>query len=355
MKTKYLPIIRDFREKINNDKNFVILHYLKNNDVNHWNLICSAMDWMSVAAGYLDNPQSSEDLDVESMLVYTYISSIDIIWEAIIKLHQAIFKTKSYPFNNCRQIFENTNKTDNRHFKHIRAAFGAHPVDLHGTGCKQFASWPTNQVDTEYSWSVRLYSSDKTKDDITFGFRYKEVDQFIDERIQYLGVLLKKVETEKEEFSNFIKTIPIKLEGNLLEKAKLLKSEVEKRFNKGNYFYVLDNIIRILDINITNTKNESKINIYIEQLSSLVEEMHKKTQAMTEITLDTEKILHPTIPKDIAFAYSCLSENVFGSSHKPFSRKAICDYLESYVEVDDKMKPSELYLLMNVTLYLNNK
>ena len=48
--------ISDFRDLVNSNSNFVYKKYSDNNGKNHWNLICSCMDWISVSISFLQNP-----------------------------------------------------------------------------------------------------------------------------------------------------------------------------------------------------------------------------------------------------------------------------------------------------------
>ena len=77
------------------------------NEKNQWNIICSCMDWISVAIRNLyDMKNDNTNIDVLSMQTYLYISSIDIIFEAIIQLHRVLACDNSIPFKNDNSVFQ---------------------------------------------------------------------------------------------------------------------------------------------------------------------------------------------------------------------------------------------------------
>lgn len=90
-------LIKDFREKVNED--FVFEKYKNVNGKNHWNIICSCMDWIDVAVSFIqDYGSDTKNIDVLSMDTYSYISSIDIIHEAVTQLHRVFIPNQSIPF-----------------------------------------------------------------------------------------------------------------------------------------------------------------------------------------------------------------------------------------------------------------
>ena len=76
-----LDKIEAFRDEVNKDK-FVLSKYKMVNGKNQWGCICSAMDWITVAIEYIMQFHASKG-SVQSMEMYAYISSIDVVWEGI--------------------------------------------------------------------------------------------------------------------------------------------------------------------------------------------------------------------------------------------------------------------------------
>ncbi len=87
-----IELITKFRDKVNSNSSFVFQKYKNLNEKNQWNIICSCMDWISVAVRNINNMKNdNSNIDVLSMQTYLYISSIDIIFEAIKQLHRIFF------------------------------------------------------------------------------------------------------------------------------------------------------------------------------------------------------------------------------------------------------------------------
>jgi len=71
------------------------------------------MDWITVAVTNInDMKKDNSNIDIQSMQIYSYISSIDIISEAITQLYRVIVNKKTIPFKGEKSIF-----TDNSLFK----------------------------------------------------------------------------------------------------------------------------------------------------------------------------------------------------------------------------------------------
>ena len=78
-------LIQKFRERAN--RNYYVLNkYRDCNGKNLWSCICSSMDWISVATSYLTEhptPERNGNDDLSSVNVYTFISCVDMLFEAV--------------------------------------------------------------------------------------------------------------------------------------------------------------------------------------------------------------------------------------------------------------------------------
>ena len=114
-----LDKINEFRDEVNSDK-FVLSKYKMVNGKNQWGCICSAMDWITVAIEYIMHFHVDKGY-IQSMEMYAYISSIDVVWEGIQQLHRVLFHDKKYlPFAGKYECFSNRiyeEKADNEIIK----------------------------------------------------------------------------------------------------------------------------------------------------------------------------------------------------------------------------------------------
>lgn len=85
-----LGLINEFRGVVN-ENNFTYFRYSNYRDKNQWNCICSAMDWITVAVEHLADYPRKRTGNLGSIEMYSYISSVDIIVEAVQQLHRVIF------------------------------------------------------------------------------------------------------------------------------------------------------------------------------------------------------------------------------------------------------------------------
>ncbi|HFM5066520.1 TPA: hypothetical protein ACG7OZ_003966, partial [Escherichia coli] len=91
--------ISDFRDLVNSNSSFVYQIYKDKGGKNLFNLVCSAMDWISVSVRHLENaPEFDKNIDSRCMQVYSLISSIDLIFESIKQLHRVFITDKKDPF-----------------------------------------------------------------------------------------------------------------------------------------------------------------------------------------------------------------------------------------------------------------
>lgn len=122
-----LDKIEAFRDEVNKDK-FVLSRYKMVNGKNQWGCICSAMDWITVAIEYIMQFHTSKG-NVQSMEMYAYISSIDVVWEGIQQLHRVLFPSKKHlPFAGKHECFRNRvyeDKDDNTYLRRLE------PVSAH--------------------------------------------------------------------------------------------------------------------------------------------------------------------------------------------------------------------------------
>lgn len=89
---KDLNLIGKFRDKVNSH-GFVLFKYRNVKGKDQWSCICSAMDWITVAMEYIADVEAGRKSCKQSMEMYAYISSIDVVWEAVQQLHRVLFQT----------------------------------------------------------------------------------------------------------------------------------------------------------------------------------------------------------------------------------------------------------------------
>lgn len=214
---------------------------------NKMNVIYSSMDWLNVAVEgtrTVDFKLKGVGFNHQNTLKVTqYIISADLILESIRQIYRvakSVFSLE-YPFEKTSHIFEQDSLSDEDYFKHLRAIFGIHPVNLksiYGVEDKKshnryFASWVSYGFLGENDFEVSIYGNDISDDAMNnFGINLSKINRFVRERYELLNNFIQAIRSlETSEVEKFKGQI-ITLKGrNVLEDLNILLNENNKRFH----------------------------------------------------------------------------------------------------------------------------
>lgn len=350
-------LIKTFRNRVNRDSYFTLHKYKNRNGKNHWNLICACMDWIDVAVNYLRNNQfDTQNINAMSMQVYTYISSVDIVWQSIQQLHRAIIDSKTIPFTGEKIIFEDNDicKDDNEYFKHIRAVFGAHPVNITDKNGRWFASWPTTGIYDSFDIAVTLYSAEVENKDIVFGFRFDELEHFLQTRYEYLKVLRYAIDQQCAKYKTEKSSEIINSSKDILEQLEILRSACEDRLDNDYYKYLIEELTIIFEAKNTLIENRKITEDYRNKLVNVISELKENLQKMKFEELDSDYIIiHHHLQKihySLSKIYECLRGTRYDSMYSYYIR-TISDFLKEYVIIKENMDKKEIFMLIKAGLY----
>lgn len=280
------------------------------------------MDWITLVARNNMVPTVwSQDINVKSVQIYTYISTTDIIVEAVQQLHRVFFKTDKVPFSGEKKYFSNAPETqdDNRFFKQVRATFGAHPVDLKDHNGQWFASWPYDHYqEKNYDIQLRLYSRDVGKEDISFGLNLAELTGFLESRYGYLDVLIQEIEAQYRNFCAELANVPILKVIQSIQDVELLRAESKKRLNLDYYRWALEEISLLLSATTGNDLFLTEELAYKKELLLLADEIRENLQLMTFGELAREGTLDlPYLYDKLGYAIEKLYTFDFDRTREP--------------------------------------
>lgn len=312
-----LELIERFRDKVNSH-GFVLFKYRDVKGKDQWSCICSAMDWITVAIEYIADVEAGKKNCKQSMEMYAYISSIDVVWEAVQQLHRVLFQTGEIPFKNEYECFDNKilEQYDNDYFKTLRASFGAHPVNLNGKekGERYFASWSGDFLG---NYSVLLYSNKVGNGFHTMYLKMNELNKFLDKRYDYLNQLMDEIDRQYVEFKHGMQNTPIKQADDMLNQLSILKEESTKRL--GLYNTDIGKLIMIFNVEITNKENEKMVDKYKESLKLLISQLYNSLQSMDNSGIYYD-ILYQTsekLPNGYGYFVSKLTDYIYGAGYHP--------------------------------------
>lgn len=355
-------IIQNFRNKVNGNANFVFQTYKDRNGSNHWNIICSCMDWINVAVSNLKKIEISDrDQDLMAMNVFSYISLIDIVFESIKQLHRVIISNSSIPFAKSKHIFTNNeiSDDDNDYFKELRAAFGAHPVNLRNKKGKWYASWPTNHLSSiDYDFHIQLYSEKTNTPDLKLGLKFTELKFFLNERYFYLNHLSEIIDNQFITFQNKFKAKKIKNSDIPTIQLKYLEKESCERLNIDYYNYTIQDLIQIYSCNLNNENLKDKEVFYKKELLKLIQELKEKLQTMDLSDLKYDHILNPTYNSSLTYIISKLYSSNFDQSKDPLMNYYINEinkFSNNMYEFHIDQPKEELFLKTKLMLYFSKK
>ncbi|MDW1975670.1 hypothetical protein [Vibrio sp. Vb1980] len=315
--------IVDFRDLVNSNSSFVYQIYKDKGGKNLFNLVCSAMDWISVSVRHLENaPDFDKDIDTKCMQVYSLISSIDLVWESIKQLHRVFINANTLPFHGEKSCFENRlflDEDDNRYFKTIRACFGAHPVDLYQDGSKRFASWPFDSHFNSGDLSVMLYSRDVGKEDLTLNLNINELLEFLKTRYAYLDVIADKIQTLFVEYQQNLSKVDIETKSDPLEQLYVLRSESVRRLDNEYYNGEINDLIMIFEAELTDSDLVPLADKYKESLIPLIEEIKKNLQEMNIVDLvnDSDLRIKSELSRELSYELGKFYTWVHGDRYDP--------------------------------------
>lgn len=369
--------ISKFRDFVHDEINLDYMYKVYNltNEKNKWNCICSCIQWIDVSRDYINNVEfDTENFNKKCMQVYLYISSIDVILESINQLHRVIYNTTKQPFRGKKDIFNsNLNLDDNNHFKEIRAAFGAHPVNLkdrNDEDVKYFASWPFENrhkfIHSEYDFYCNLYPNCKEIKDKVIGFKFNQLNEFLIQRYSYINKLKTQLEKDIKKFvNNFIDSVP-ELVNNPIEDIYNLKKFLSSYFESNRYDYTLDKLETIFKVYENYPNPNVIINQYIEELGKVIVEIHSNLTKGKFKELDTKYIISPSIcneyvndsetyPKSMIFYfYEKFSEYISLNNNcdiKDLCIDAMNSYYNGVFKLEYSMSRQELLLVLNSGIF----
>ncbi|MPM47950.1 hypothetical protein SDC9_94671 [bioreactor metagenome] len=356
-------LIRSFREKVNSHSSYVYNKYRDIDNKNHWNLICSCMDWITVSVKFLTTEINyDKDIDVRVMGLFSVISAIDIIVESINQLHRVLCNTQDIPFTGENGIFLNNQLalSDNEYFKELRAMFGAHPVNLkHKNGKHWFASWPHEPFSSQNNiFEVRLYSSQVGVKDLSFSVNLFELEVFAIKHYNHLHFLMNEIDKQIEDFCERYKRIKIEKKSDPLELLLVLRKESQMRFNNDYYNGSVDELIILFSTTLDIKELMEEEKKYRSRLLEVIEEILNNLQSMKVVDLVTDDILNPEFPGGvIGYSISKLYDYGFDSRKEPqydFHMEELDRFSNNIYRFASSRTKEEVILKMKMMLYRYN-
>lgn len=275
---------------------FLRSRFNKASSGDNWSGILSAIQWIQVgekAINSIEFDLSSHDADAEGFKFYSLVQAVAMVSDAISRLNEIIMNEGSRePFSGKKEIFSDkvkfmNGKDDNQYFRAIRTCFGAHPVTIElydNLGVKHnfYASWPflTREVwNNGYDFNIYLWpqkpSDFNGEKQIKFFASIREIKEFIQQRYDYLEVILNYIDEQYEQKLAENRVEIALTPSDYKKKMRILKAESLKRNG-----YLMDEIEEITIISRCKVSEVGENNIAIiekyKELSKPIIELIKK-------------------------------------------------------------------------------
>ena len=354
-------IINAFREFVNDNIDYMVDVYSNKQGKNQWNCICASMNWIEVALDNISYIQYDEkNINIKCMQVYSYISAIDLIWESIKQLHRVIVSPKGVPFKDDTRVFEKQlDLNDNEYFKHLRAIFGAHPVNIKNPKntkeTQYFANWPGEDLFGDNDIMCSLWSADAEAKDIRIGFKFSQLDEFLNIRYEYLNVLKDKLNEDINKHYNKMRKEKIKSSDDIRVQLDILKSELDIRKKDDYYSGIIDDLIGFFNSDRVISSNNPVILRYLDELQDVINELKHNIQEMIFTELESHSIIHLRSPKELYYnlskVYDYYNNYDINIDNYNFYIKPIAEFLKDYVDITYDMSYEECSLAINAGLF----
>ncbi len=354
-----------FRERVNKN-NFVLNKYQNKDGKNQWSCICSCMDWISVATSYLienPRPKRSGNDDISSVNVFTYISCVDMVFEAVKQLHKIFVDSNSVPFSGEKKVFQDNQycKDDNRYFKMIRACFGAHSVNLNDffTSSKEkeerFASWSGGFFSSK-DYGVILYSKCPEVKNISLDISFEEIDSFLQRTYSYLETLIELIAVDEKKFREDRQKEQIAVVDDSVEQLKILKEENLKRYRVDYYSFLIDELILLFETEIADAENLTKVEMYRKAILPAIAELCHVLQEMNLEEVETyESVVAKNVdlPHSVNTGFGELSDLVYSTpSAPPIFIPCLIKHISPFVNIHGDESIEELYVLAKTAFFV---
>lgn len=344
--------ISKFRDLVNDNSSFVCKQYKNKNGKNLWHPICSCMDWITVSIRFLqDAPELNKNIDVRVMQMYSFISAVDIVTEAITQLHRVFINHKTVPFKGDKSIFKNKlfSNDDNDYFKQIRACYGAHPVNLNPNRSdkqRYFASWPFDSMTSSRSdLDVRLYSNIPDQDDLTLSLNSNEINAFLKSRYDYLEVISNEIEKQFNDFKSALNQTPIRADGTPLQRLNTLAKESQIRLDNDYYESTINDLIIVFRTTVDDVELKQEEFAFKSSLLPLIDEIEQNLQCVEIKDLECHSLIYIdsnldselsyVLPKFYSWIYHQNSDPLLDYYIKQLNKVSDGKYKFSYLDGSD--------------------
>ena len=383
-------ILRKLRNKINEQKN--ISYNKMYGKYRAWDKICAIMNRLDDTVEYLNTIELNTGKYKRSAFdFFDFMNNASVVIDCVKELSK-IFEVSDSEIKNSTNIFNKVgsdgNGTDEKYFEYLRSLCSVHPVETsrhkryqdNDFECSPYVLWNN---------SLRLFNDDcdiyavvyTSKDNESFkrvGIYIEQVFKYVEIRVNFIEKIIDYIDTYQKDMILKLKKQHIKNDtefNSYIEYLTNLDEEAKDRYG-DEYWYSFEYVIKLLQLKLSDSENENKMELYINALKYAIKFEHNALQNMSNIGYENSglkyskenietslyiELYSPSSGSKEERRYGYNIEKIqylsydSGDSNKDWAYVQLNEareFFEKYVSFKNVKSDFEYYALVNLALYL---
>ena len=383
-------ILRKLRNKINEQKN--ISYNKMYGKYRAWDKICAIMNRLDDTVEYLNTIELNTGKYKRSAFdFFDFMNNASVVIDCVKELSK-IFEVSDSEIKNSTNTFNEVgsdgNGTDEKYFEYLRSLCSVHPVETsrhkryqdNDFECSPYVLWNN---------SLRLFNDDcdiyavvyTSKDNESFkrvGIYIEQVFKYVEIRVNFIEKIIDYIDTYQKDMILKLKKQHIKNDtefNSYIEYLTNLDEEAKDRYG-DEYWYSFEYVIKLLQLKLSDSENENKMELYINALKYAIKFEHNALQNMSNIgyensglkyskeNIETSLYIELYSPssgskEEIRYGYNIEKIQYLsydsGDSNKDWAYVQLNEareFFEKYVSFRNAKSDFEYYALVNLALYL---
>lgn len=383
-------ILRRLRDKINEQQNISYKKTYKK--YRAWDKICAIMDRLDDTVEHLNSIKLNTGKYKRSAFdFFDFMNNASVVIDCIKELSK-IFEVADNEIKNSNNIFNKLgsdgNGTDERYFEYLRSLCSVHPVETsrhkryqdNDFECSPYVVWNDFRlINDDCDIYAVVYTSKDNEPFKKVGIYIKEVFKYIETRVNFIETIINSIDKYQKAVLFGLKERHIKNEDEFdcyIDYLTNLDEEAKERYG-DKHWYPFDYVIRLLQLKLSNSENEEKMELYINALKYAIKFEHNALQNMNNIgyeytglkytkeNIETSIYIELYSPSSGSKQQRRYEYNIqkikylnydSGDSNKNWvyiQLNEAKDFFQKYVSFKNVKSDFERYALVNLALYLD--
>lgn len=304
LNTDVLDILRN---KVNEQQN--ISYNKQYNKHRAWDKICAIMDRLDDTVYYLNRLKLNDGKYERSAFdFYDFMNNASVVVDCVKELAK-IFNVPDDKIKKSTDIFNQLGSdgkgTDERYFEYLRSLCSVHPVETsrhrryqaNDFECSPFVLWNNGRiwVNDECDIYAVVYTSKDEDNNKRVQIYISQIFEYVETRLRFVEEIINVIDIYHKQVILNLRNSTIKNEkefDNYVEYLKNLDKELNERYG-SEAWYTFDYVINLFELKLSNSQNQSKMNLYLNALKYAIEFEHNSMQNMNYEGFENNGLLYP--------------------------------------------------------------